>query len=348
MPPVERGGAAGHHASAASDGSVVQTGRDAVVTVEHHVHPRARPAWGAVPALLLAGGAVVAGVAHVIRGGVPTRAVPACSMPLVAAVVAAPLLIQARRRKGRARQVFLVTSAFEQGYRVAGFAQRMHGVLDRNGLDLVLKGPGTRLRRLGAGVPPASHPRREARLRRRVRRRDRDAQAAGDWLVTHLRRQGERRPHVLIVAGQEYGERQRCCADVLRAALPDVSITVDDRCAFHRSRADDAVRAHVRLLDHRKVRLDAIFCTDDEMALGAVDALRAVGSPFTADTVVVGVDGIVEARNLVDDGTSPLRATVVQDSHRIAESAVHVLERLRDGRRTAKRTIPQPELYHVQ
>jgi ribose transport system substrate-binding protein len=171
---------------------------------------------------------------------------------------------------------------------------------------------------------------------------------AGRWLVDHLRRRAVRRPHVLIVASREHSERQETCADVLRTGLGTVSISVDDTCAFSRSRAYDAVQAHIRSQAVRSPRLDAVFCTNDEMALGAVDALRATESPLTEETTVIGIDGIPEARHLIATAASPLRATVIQDPHRLTESAAEVLQRMLDGRQTATRTILKPEVYQVR
>ncbi|MBB5958449.1 ribose transport system substrate-binding protein [Saccharothrix tamanrassetensis] len=171
---------------------------------------------------------------------------------------------------------------------------------------------------------------------------------AGRWLVGHLRQRGVRRPHVLIVASREHSERQKSCADVLRTGLGNVSISIDDTCAFSRSRAYDAVQAHIRSQAVRSPRLDAMFCTNDEMALGAVDALRATDSPLTRETTVIGIDGIPEARHLIATATSPLRATVVQDPHRLTESAAEVLQRMLDGRQTMTRTILKPEVYQIR
>lgn len=116
-----------------------------------------------------------------------------------------------------------------------------------------------------------------------------------------------------------------------------------DRCAFIRSRAYDTVRAHIRQLAPGQ-RLDAIFCTNDEMALGAVDALLSP-SPATEATLVVGVDGVQEAKALIDTAQSPLRATVVQDSHRLACAAVDLLEKMQRNRPVPKRTILSCEIY---
>ena len=100
------------------------------------------------------------------------------------------------------------------------------------------------------------------------------------------------------------------------------------------------MRSHL----HHRPGWDAVFCTNDEMALGAVDALRATDSP---GTVVIGVDGIAEARTLIDSGTSPLRATVVQDCDRLAESAVNALERMHHRRGTPARDILTAEVYQA-
>ncbi|MBY8854006.1 hypothetical protein K7G98_39565, partial [Saccharothrix sp. MB29] len=59
------------------------------------------------------------------------------------------------------------------------------------------------------------------------------------------------------------------------------------------------------------------------------------------------MDGVPEVLALIDSGAGPLRATVVQDSHRLAESANHVLTRMRHGRATAKRTVLRPEVHQA-
>lgn len=177
---------------------------------------------------------------------------------------------------------------------------------------------------------------------------------AGEWLVKQLR--GKKRPRVLIIASREHSSRQERCAKVLRAELPGALITIDDQCDFMRSRAYDAVNAHARRLGSREC-LDAIFCTNDEMALGAVDALSALASAsasapspmtnVTKATVVVGVDGVHEARVLIDTGSSPLRATVTQDTHRLAVSVVDLLAKMYRGHAVPRRTILSAEIYEA-
>jgi len=303
-----------------------------------------------------------------------------------AALVAGAAAALIHRR--RPRRVFFMTSAFIQKYHVASFVQRLHRLLDRDGIDLVLKVPD---RDYDANAQ--SHHLRRILSRRRdytggiifaaeahrfhddliafcqnfgrpvvftdVEPFDEDkypknaafigydtgelGELAGQWLVKHL--QGTDRPRVLIVASHEHAARQQRCQQVLRSALPDVHITVNEGCAFIRARAHDAVYAHVRQLAPGQ-HLDAIFCTNDEMALGAVDAL-STPSPVTRPTVVVGVDGVAEAKALIGTRTSPLRATVVQDTHRLAGSVVDLLHKMHRGHPFPKRTRLAAEIHET-
>ncbi|GAA3845580.1 hypothetical protein GCM10022243_09810 [Saccharothrix violaceirubra] len=368
-------------ADATSDGRVVQAGRDVSFTVVYRSGP---PSW---PVVAWAVGLPVVGAIVVVRGGFPVDSVLVWVLLAVAAIV----VLVRRRPRTRTRQAFLVTSAFSQKYWIAGLVQHMHGVLDRSGVDLVLKVPdhdydaaaqAHHLRRVAANrdrylggfvIATEVHRLRAefaefcAELAVPVVFTDIEPFAdddhypdnaafvgydsadlgarAGQWLRAHLRDRPA--PIVLIVACREHEGRQTGCAEVLRAGLPDVSITVDDSCAFNRSRAYSALLNHIRVLERTRDTLDAVFCTNDEMALGVVDALDATDSPLVAHTVVVGVDGTAEARSLIDSRTSPLRATVVQDSHRLAESAMHVLERMHARRPTPKRTILTPEIHQA-
>ncbi|GLW90362.1 sugar ABC transporter substrate-binding protein [Actinokineospora globicatena] len=160
-------------------------------------------------------------------------------------------------------------------------------------------------------------------------------ETAARWLTGSLHR---RDPAVLVVASHEHPDRQNGFVDTLRSSLPESSIVVDDTCDYLRANALDTVRA--RLLGGH--RLDAVFCTNDEMALGAVEALRWQNA---TDTVVVGVDGAAEALAQIDTGAGPLRATVVQDGFKMAAGAVDLLQRLKDGRSAPTRTLLVPQVH---
>lgn len=339
----------------------------------------------------VASGLIVAAILKVFSAGIADRAVLmwfalTAGGAAVAAWIAGSALLGARKRSARA---FLMTSAFSQKYYVAAFVQRLHSMLDRDGIDLVLKVPDRdydasaqshhlsrvldRRRDYIGGIIVAAEVHRlrddlitfcrKSRLPivftdiepfDKVEEYPENTayigydtgelgELAGRWLAKNL--QGRDRPRVLIIASREHSARQQRCEHALRSALPDVRITINDGCEFVRSRAYDAVRIHVRQLGSEQ-RLDAIFCTNDEMALGAVDALSPP-SPATQATLVVGIDGVLEARALIDTTRSPFRATVVQDTHRLAGSVVDLLEKMHHGRTVPKRTILPAEMHEA-
>lgn len=72
--------------------------------------------------------------------------------------------------------------------------------------------------------------------------------------------------------------------------------------------------------------LDAVFCCDDEMALGALEAIQSAG----ANAFVVGFDATPEALKEIAEGR--LAATIAQNSRNIGRLAVTAAYRLAIGK----------------
>jgi len=79
--------------------------------------------------------------------------------------------------------------------------------------------------------------------------------------------------------------------------------------------------AAIRQLLGEGTEFDAVFAANDNMAIGALEALRAAGKAVPADVVVVGFDDIPLARHM---GVSTVRV-------RIAELGERALQRLVEG-----------------
>ena len=111
----------------------------------------------------------------------------------------------------------------------------------------------------------------------------------------------------------------RSAADYsLLAAAPSGLLNVQ-RLAGQLGVSAPTARSYLEILETiHLVRL----VPNDDMALGAVDALLCTDGRPGPETVVVGVDGTPQARAQIGSGPTPLRATVVQDSYRVAENAV--------------------------
>jgi len=77
--------------------------------------------------------------------------------------------------------------------------------------------------------------------------------------------------------------------------------------------------------------LNAIICQNDDMALGAVEAVQAAGRK---DVVVVGIDAIEDALQAVKDGT--MACTVFQDASGQGATAVDIALKLAKGEKVDK------------
>jgi ribose transport system substrate-binding protein len=170
---------------------------------------------------------------------------------------------------------------------------------------------------------------------------------AADWIAKELADRKIDNPHVLVVGGDGQAGREAQFEARLRERLAGARIAVDSTGQFDRDRAREIVASHLERMRRRGTTVDAVFCTNDEMALGAADAVRAHSGPMDADAepVVVGVDGNAHAVAAIRTGASPLRATVVQDPRHVAEVAVDHLLALRAGQQVALETFTANMIY---
>lgn len=165
-------------------------------------------------------------------------------------------------------------------------------------------------------------------------------EVAADWVADYLLPRQLPCAKVLVIGGDSQHRRQMQFKEHLIAKLSPVQI-IEDNAKFDRLHARDVTRKQLKRARIDGRQLDVIFCTNDEMALGTVDALLFSDATTPSDTVVVGVDGTPQARALIEAGPSPLRATVTQDSCKVAETGVDILERMIRKDQVAIRTLLQ-------
>jgi ribose transport system substrate-binding protein len=168
---------------------------------------------------------------------------------------------------------------------------------------------------------------------------------AASYVEEHARNSRLSHPRIWVVAGKWYTGRQLEFIKKLRSCFENAEFLVDESGEYSRVRARAIVCRNLQDKSQEKVMPHYIFCTNDEMALGAVDALRIADIGNDGSVVVVGVDGTPEARALIDSQTTPLRATVVQDSCEIAEVVVDRLVRMNRGDVVRTRTYLEPRVH---
>ena len=152
-----------------------------------------------------------------------------------------------------------------------------------------------------------------------------DNAAAAATAVTHLLTLGHR--HIAFIAGPSpspiSSDRQRG----YELAIQQAGIVVDRSLMMA---GDYSVESGIRAVEHlyaRKLKFSAIFCCNDEMAIGAIRGIKTNGRRVPEDVSVVGFDDIRFARY-----TDPPLTTISQPKNDLGREAMGMLlEILRGG-----------------
>lgn len=104
---------------------------------------------------------------------------------------------------------------------------------------------------------------------------------------------------------------------------PDIEVLYTQPADWYRDQAMSLMENWLQL----DAKIDAVVAHNDEMALGAYDALVAAGKD--KETIVIGIDGIDAAFKSVKEGG--LKASILQDSKSIAEASIDVALKLAAG-----------------
>lgn len=139
--------------------------------------------------------------------------------------------------------------------------------------------------------------------------------------MAHLYAHGHR--EVVLLAGDldTYDAQQRL--EGCRQAAAEAGVAWDAKRVWAGSFAEESGRQLVHeWLSQGHRPPSAMFCFNDNLAIGAMDALAAHGVVVPRDTAVVGFDDLAVARHL---GLSTVRVPVLDLGRAAAESAIHAL-----------------------
>ena len=149
-----------------------------------------------------------------------------------------------------------------------------------------------------------------------------DNVAAAREATAHLLDLGRRR--VAAIGDQPYdtGETAQQRTRGFELAHSERGLEVDRRLVvpIPRFHYEDGLRAMRQLLDAPGPRLDAVFCFNDLVALGAMRAIHLAGLSVPNDIAVVGFDDVEAGRF-----NTPSLTTIAPDKQAIARLAVERL-----------------------
>lgn len=142
--------------------------------------------------------------------------------------------------------------------------------------------------------------------------------------------------HLFILQGlpTNDGAQKRTAGvkSVVQSTYPELAIVAEETANWMRGQARGIVNKWIDSFE----RIDAIVANNDDMALGALDALRERNRK---DVVVVGVDAIPEALQAIADGA--MAGTVLQDPIEQGRRAITVaLRAIRKEPQTQNLLLP--------
>ncbi len=168
-----------------------------------------------------------------------------------------------------------------------------------------------------------------------------DNELGGELGTRYLLEHGHR--HIGHISGPLSFPDARDRLHGYRRALEAAGVAFDERYVVESTFQEEGGGQAAQRLIQRAPELTAIFASNDQMAAGAMRALREVGLEIPHDVSVVGYDDVFLARYL-----SPALTTVRQPLVEMGRAAAHaLLARLRGERREVVHRF-DPELVERQ
>jgi simple sugar transport system substrate-binding protein len=126
---------------------------------------------------------------------------------------------------------------------------------------------------------------------------------AGKWLVEYLKKQGRDKDQINIVELQgTVGsgpaiDRQKGFAEVV-AENPNLKITQSQTGDFTRDLGKTVMESFLK----KGEKIDVLYAHNDDMALGALQAIKEAGLKPGKDIIIVGIDGVKAAFEAIAAG----------------------------------------------
>ncbi|MCG3165610.1 MAG: HTH-type transcriptional repressor PurR [Bacteroidia bacterium] len=169
---------------------------------------------------------------------------------------------------------------------------------------------------------------------------------ASDTAISILIKKQITAPKILIIASKLQSERQNNFASFIRLKFPNCELTIDDSGEFNRK------ISHRIILENLKAKIknnekiwDLIFCTNDEMAIGTLTAIKEINNKLLSNIIVLGCDGIEEAKAIIDKKNKNFINTVDQSPKLLSDFGVEMLFKKIKNHDVSKEVYLLPKMY---
>jgi galactofuranose transport system substrate-binding protein len=166
-----------------------------------------------------------------------------------------------------------------------------------------------------------------------------EGQRAAEWLIKTLGGKG----NIVELTGTSGSsvalDRQKGFADTIKQKAPDMKIIASQTGDFARAEGQKVME---NLLQSYGDQIDAVYAHNDEMAIGAINAIKAAGKVPGKDIIIVSVDGTKEALKAIIAGE--LGATV-ECSPFFGPIVFDVIEKLEKGEKVPTEIINKDRFF---
>jgi inositol transport system substrate-binding protein len=153
----------------------------------------------------------------------------------------------------------------------------------------------------------------------------------GEYMVKALPRNAK----IVYMIGQlgydHSRDRRAGFLDLLKKERPDVTLLAEQTANYDRAEGMKLMEDWIQAFP----QIDGVICANDQMALGAIQALRAANR--LSGTLIAGVDAVDEALRCVKNGEMAI--TILQSAPLEAQAAYDALKRLHAGETLPKEII---------
>jgi galactofuranose transport system substrate-binding protein len=164
-------------------------------------------------------------------------------------------------------------------------------------------------------------------------------QNAADWLIKEMSGKG----NIVELTGTSGSsvamDRQKGFADKLKENAPDMKVIASQTGDFARATGQKVME---NLLQSEGDKIDAVYAHNDEMAIGAINAIKAAGKVPGKDIIIVSVDGTKDALQAIIDGEM---GATVESSPFFGPSVFDVIEDLEEGKEVEKEIIIKDRFF---
>ncbi|MEQ1822523.1 MAG: ABC transporter substrate-binding protein [Fimbriimonadaceae bacterium] len=166
-----------------------------------------------------------------------------------------------------------------------------------------------------------------------------EGRMAGEWLTKKMNGKANIAELVGTVGSAPANDRKKGFAEAI-ASQPGMKIIKSQTGDFTRTKGKEVMEAFLK--SPEGAQINALYAHNDDMALGAIQAIEAAGKKPGTDIVVVSIDGLKVAFEAIAQGK--MNCTV-ECNPLLGPALFDAIEKFRKGEKLDKRTVMKDGIF---